>query len=391
MAITAQTRSGARRLHLDFLDGVRGVAALYVLLHHVWQFSITDPQSPAPRWFSALTVFKYGSFAVAVFIVVSGFCLMLPVLRNGGMGNPGGLPVFAKRRAHRILPPYFAVLAASMLLIALYPALRRLTGTPWDITLPSFTTGKVTSHLFLFHNWFEQWHYGFNPPLWSIALEFQIYFVFALVLLPVWRRWGTVAVVAAAFAIAVVPWALGAGFAAPWMLGMFGLGMAAARIAMAPDTVSWARRLPWRALTLAAVCAVPVVTAVSSRFGSHELELFACHLSVGVATALGLVTMSFGRLPGQRPGVVDRGLSSRPLRRLGAFSYSLYLVHYPIVAVLTIAVIRPRGWDVPESFVGIAVLAIPASLLAGALFWRLVERRFLNPPLTTEPSAAGVA
>ena len=144
-------------------------------------------------------MFKFGAFAVAVFLVVSGFCLMLPVVRRPEPRLDGGLKPSAQRRATRILPPYFAALGFSTVLILALSQLRRVSGTPWDITLPHFTVAKVTSHLFLVHNWFGDLRWAFDPPLWTVALEFQIYFVFALALLPCWRRFGPAVTMAFAF------------------------------------------------------------------------------------------------------------------------------------------------------------------------------------------------
>lgn len=379
------------RAHVDVVDGLRGVAALFVVLHHVWQYSVTDPDSSAPGWFRIFNVLEYGSFAVAVFIVVSGLCLMLPALRHGASLGPGGLGEFARRRSRRILPPYFAMLALAMVLIALVPALRRVSSTPWNITLPSFSVGNVTSHLLMVHNWFADWEYAFNPPLWTIALEFQIYFVFALLLLPVWRRWGPVVTLGTATAVMAVPWALGRGFARPWMLVLFVFGMIAASVITGVGAAaSWRTAVPWRPVAGAAIVAVPVVVAVSRRLDSEELALALQHVTVGIATAAGLIVMAGGGGGRRQRGGVARFLAWRPVRSLGLFSFSLYLVHYPIVALVTIVGIRPLDLDVPTTFAVLMVTAVPASLAAAYGFHVLVERRFLNAPVAATGARASL-
>lgn len=89
------------RLHLNFLDGIRAIAALYVLMHHLWlsQRALL-PQGWPTGWLA------YGHLAVDVFIVLSGFCLMLPVARFKELR--GGARHFFARRARRILPPVYA-------------------------------------------------------------------------------------------------------------------------------------------------------------------------------------------------------------------------------------------------------------------------------------------
>lgn len=67
------------------------------------------------------------------------------------------------------------------------------------------------------------------------------------------------------------------------------------------------------------------------------------------------------------PALAD-GLDSRPVQWLGSRSFSLYLVHEPIVVTLTFAFGgRPAPWE-------LLLTALPASLLAAELFWRGVER-----------------
>lgn len=367
------------RTHVDVVDGLRGLAALWVLLHHVWQYSITEPRHGVPGWFKVFSVLEHGSFAVAVFIVVSGLCLMLPALRHDATLGPGGLGRFARRRSRRILPPYLTALALAMVLIAFVPDLRRPSTTPWNITLPSFSVGNVTTHVLMIHNWFPEHEYAFDPPMWTVALEFQIYLVFAVLLLPVFRRWGVGAALATAAVVMAVPWALGGGFARPWMVVLFVFGMIAASVITGSGpAASWRTYVPWRPIAVGAVAAIPIVVVLTRRQGSEELALFLQHLTVGVATMAGLIAMT--GTGSARPGVVARLLTWRPARSLGLFSFSLYLVHYPIVAVVTIVAVRPLDLGVPATFALLLVTCVPASLLAAYGFHRLVERRFLNTP-----------
>jgi peptidoglycan/LPS O-acetylase OafA/YrhL len=109
----------APRLRLEFLDGLRGLAALYVVFHHVSLFS---PSSPNPSillhvFIKLYThVLAFGHQAVVVFIVLSGYVLMLPVARTQDGHMPKGVWDYFKRRARRILPPYYAALILSFLL-----------------------------------------------------------------------------------------------------------------------------------------------------------------------------------------------------------------------------------------------------------------------------------
>ena len=92
------------------LDGVRGLAALFVVVNHVFLRAFPGyPVDKAPFW---AAWFIYGRFAVVVFIVLSGFSLALSPARHGWRLD--GVSRFARRRAWRILPPYWAALAFSL-------------------------------------------------------------------------------------------------------------------------------------------------------------------------------------------------------------------------------------------------------------------------------------
>src|SRR3954451_8561058 len=196
----------SHRMHFKYLDGLRGIAALFVVLYHLWQFVITRPDlGQPPGWFKVLSVLKLGPFAVSVFIVLSGYCLMLPIARLEQPALAGGLAQFIQRRARRILPAYYAALAASIGLMIAAPGLRAPTGSQWDIALPALTPASILTHITLTHNLFEKWQWTINPPLWSAALEWQIYFVFALALLAIWRRGGPIAALGAAYGLGLLP------------------------------------------------------------------------------------------------------------------------------------------------------------------------------------------
>src|SRR6059058_3271286 len=99
-----------RPQRLAGLDGVRGLAALFVVVNHVFLRAFPGyPVDHAPFWASP---FIYGRFAVVVFIVLSGFSLALSPARHGWQLD--GVCRFARRRARRILPAYWAALAFSL-------------------------------------------------------------------------------------------------------------------------------------------------------------------------------------------------------------------------------------------------------------------------------------
>jgi peptidoglycan/LPS O-acetylase OafA/YrhL len=108
----------AGRLRLGFLDGLRGLAALYVMFAHVYYLQSAEVgrlhwHLPRAVWLATGWA-AAGRSAVAIFIVLSGFCLMIPVARSADGTISGGVWEYLKRRARRILPPYYAAMAFSL-------------------------------------------------------------------------------------------------------------------------------------------------------------------------------------------------------------------------------------------------------------------------------------
>src|SRR5215472_14785404 len=101
---------GVTRRRLAGLDGIRGLAALYVVVNHIFERAFPGYPSDRSPWWAGW--FIYGRFAVVVFIVLSGFSLALSPARHGW--RLGSVSDFAGRRARRILPAYFAALVFSL-------------------------------------------------------------------------------------------------------------------------------------------------------------------------------------------------------------------------------------------------------------------------------------
>ena len=115
---SAPAIADSRPHRLAGLDGIRGLAALFVVVDHVFLRAFPGyPVDHAPFWAGW---FIYGRFAVVIFIVLSGFSLALSPARHGWRLD--GVSRFAQRRAWRILPAYWAALvfslAVALLLVA---------------------------------------------------------------------------------------------------------------------------------------------------------------------------------------------------------------------------------------------------------------------------------
>jgi peptidoglycan/LPS O-acetylase OafA/YrhL len=114
----------------------------------------------------------YGQFPVTFFITLSGFCLMIPVIRSGVLR--GGTKGFLFGRVRRILPPYYSALVLSVFVVSNF--LQYPSHTWYDLSLP-ITTKGILAHVFLVQNLHWSWT-EINGPLWTTAIEFQIYLLF---------------------------------------------------------------------------------------------------------------------------------------------------------------------------------------------------------------------
>lgn len=366
------------RLHLGYLDGLRGLAALYIVMHHTFLEGQGDGTGLSPRLALATMWLHLGPAAVGVFIVLSGFCLMLPVARSQDRHQPGGTAQFFKRRAWRILPPYYAALALCLLLIAFVPDLGHpVPGSRWNAALPAFRADVLLSHLLLLHNLRWDWNWKIDYPMWSVSTEWEIYFLFGLVLLPLWRRFGVGSVLGTTFLLALVldPLFPQAKFVYGFLFAM-GMTGAAFCFPSASENTPWRDRLPW-GLLAAGSALLFVGTLKICAASSLCQRLFLGDDLVGLGTMALLIygVQHLSRGPAQNPLI--RLLQARPTVLLGTFSYSLYLIHAPVLAVFNIER-RHENWSNTQAILLNFLIGLPLCLLIAYLFHLAFEKPFLR-------------
>lgn len=369
---------GQNRLRLEYLDGLRGLAALYVVLYHASHWTTGTYSKP---FVIVQKVLAYGHFAVAVFIILSGYCLMLPVARSKDGKLRGGFRDYIWRRARRLLPPYYASLLFSIAVIILVPGLNQLQCNYWDGALPAFGTGTILSHLLLIHNLLDSWNWKIDPPLWSVATEWQIYFFFPLVLLPLWRRFGLVAAVVTGLLLGylphfLLPFPYNIEPAAPWYLGLFALGMAGAVINFSSDSQATRIRMsvPWSFVaTLLILTSVFLGTIRAHWWWDH---LWFSDTMVGLST-VSLLIYCTERGRGDILPPVVAVLESRWPILLGTMSYSLYLFHAPLLALIY-TLLKPIHLLPTIEMVTFLLVGIPLVIGCAYVFHRLFERPFMS-------------
>jgi peptidoglycan/LPS O-acetylase OafA/YrhL len=355
-SVTSEPPPGRR---LAGLDGLRGLAALYIVVYHVSLRAFPGyPYDGAPFWAGW---FAYGRFAVLVFIVLSGFSLALSPARAGWRLD--GISAYARRRARRILPAYWAALAFSLAVAWLIVPQPR-SGVP-DAT-SVLVNGLLAQNIVSAPSP--------NTAFWSIAVEAQLYLLLPVLLLMVRKR-GALAMVATVTLVVAAIGVVGphvAGLDAfvvqspPELAALFALGIASAGIVAAGTRRAW----PWPWLALAA--AAPVFATIAWQGSGWTLaRLFWVDLALAPAIACLLVGVATGR-----PASLVRLLDARPIRGLGASSYSLYLTHAPIVAIVSGLIVARLLQPGPAAFLVTLAIVLPLTIAFAKAFASVFERRF---------------
>jgi peptidoglycan/LPS O-acetylase OafA/YrhL len=359
------------KAHLHYLDGLRALAALFVVVHHAFLNIWPKPETYTGSAAALGVILAHGHYAVDLFIVLSGFCLMYPVTRAGGTIR-GGATQFFLRRAWRILPPYWLALFFSLVLVWFFIGTK--TGSHWDVSLP-VTMKSIVTHLFLVHDVYAQ-DYTINHAFWSIAVEWRIYFLFPLL---VWvaARFGIVKTMLVACIVSCFLYdPIGKRIAHSLTIhyvGLFAMGMVAAQVSFAQDAMSLRmKKLPWLIIGL-----LPLIGA---NFYARHLQAAGGELPIYLEdTAVGLASMSLLIAVARREAFwLTRALSWKPLVFVGGFSYSLYLIHSPLLEVLQRYYLPTWQETRMDSFVLLALAGTPIIVIASYLFYLVAERPFAS-------------
>jgi peptidoglycan/LPS O-acetylase OafA/YrhL len=357
------------------LDGIRGLAALYVVVHHIFLRAWPGyPANHAPFWGAG---FVYGRFAVVVFIVLSGFSLGLAPARSGWRLD--SLTRFAQRRAWRILPPYWAALAFSLAMtwfVLAQPGWPRPDGKSVVVyALLAQDAVSVGSP---------------NRAFWSIAIEAQLYLLLPLLLLAIRRT--SAAVMLSAVTVVVVT----AGVLAPHvgvvsravtsfvpdLAVLFAAGLVAAQVVTAGERT---RSRPWGWYAAAAAAPVIVLIAMTGATWTNT-HLFWVDLAWAPAICCLLAAVATSR-----PRPLVRVLDTRPLRSLGSFSYSLYLTHAPIVIAVSYGLVLDRVAPGTPTFLVLLAVLLPLTIGFARLFATVFELPFQRRHRRTAMPARGQA
>ena len=366
VAVEAAAPPRAIAARQEYVDGVRALAALWVVLHHAIETSEPERALKLPVFGPILASLFFGQFPVMIFLMLSGFCLYYPFAKKGPKPDfPRGWPAFfkyMKRRAQRIAPPYY-ITGAFCLVMAAFPALS--TGRWKEVA--TLEPAVILSHLVFVHNLIPDHATKIDYPMWSIGLEWQLYLVFPLLVMA-FRRVGPLVVIGVCTAIAAVIRVTYRGLPelpssilrnGPFAyLEIFCIGMLVAAL-----TVEKRVPVPRWVLGAGVVAGFAVVRLGSGNGLAHDL-------ATSVA-AFGLLLLA-----SDPTSSIARTLSTPWLVKIGFFSYSLYLVHAPLLHLAWLAV-KALQLSGDATFVVLVALVVPLIVIASYGFHVLFERPFM--------------
>jgi peptidoglycan/LPS O-acetylase OafA/YrhL len=340
-SMTAQSQQ--EHVRDDLLDGLRFFAALAVLFYH-YAFRAWNEDRPGHMEYSLLgPLAQYGYLGVDLFFMISGFVILMSAAR-GGPGN------FVLSRVVRLYPAYWCCVLLSFAFLAWWHR-GTLLARPLSDLLPNLS---------MLQSFFGVRH--IDGVYWTLVVELHFYALILLVLLcRQMKRIDAVLAIWLLAALAVDHWPaalreLGRLIQSDWC-HYFIAGAVAYRIRQAgPSALRW---------TLFGVAYVQAARHAHWYMDLKERLTQLPHNPWVVQTAVALTFLLFLLL------ALDRLRVQQPaMRRLGALTYPLYLIHGAIGGTLLVHAVQVWGW--PR---GLALAVVTAAaLLAAWIIQTRVER-----------------
>ncbi|WP_201097452.1 acyltransferase family protein [Thiocystis minor] len=333
---------------------LRGVAAILVVLFHATMLcSSKFNLAPFNRFF------LFGFSGVHIFFVLSGFIIV--TIHYHDIGRPSKLISYLKKRFSRIYPNYWLVLT----LISL-----------WYLFVINIMPIHITPTLIYQNlNLFFPPPKFINPVSWTLSMEVFFYFIFSILILN--RKLGVLAlslwligVLLTQFfsiKIPVIP-----RYVFSKYVILFWIGMLTAYMLIHMRNIETVRR-EWFAWSLGTLGLILFSATALAVWGggiinfTHWIPLF----GFGLAGAL----LIFFTLSNRAESFIQ---NRKILTSLGDASYSIYLIHYPLllglIFILRKHVTVDNGFSIAIFFVVISVIAV----ISGWLFHLFLERPLLK-------------
>jgi peptidoglycan/LPS O-acetylase OafA/YrhL len=338
----------------DDLDLIRGMAAVAVLIYHVrYRFFYDYADVQNANWISKsfYGITSFGHDAVIVFFVLSGYFISASVLRDGAKHRWSW-----KRYSVSRLTRLYLVLIPGLLLtlfwdglgLKLFPDSPVYTGAkqPWIndfYPIANCINVKTVAANAVFLQTVVEPPLGSNVALWSLSYEFWYYFLFPLAILALIWPTSKAKSLASLALVAILLTCLG-----PRIALYFPIWLLGAAVCILPPIRSWHRphsvRSSWLAIGL--FCSALAVTHLEAGRRLLNGAVVALDYVNGILFALVLYFLIHNQSPEKS------GPYSRISRTLAGFSYTLYLVHLPLLVFLRAAFVREVPWRVNLGNIG---------------------------------------
>jgi peptidoglycan/LPS O-acetylase OafA/YrhL len=368
LGTAANTALPMARPRLHCLDSVRGLAALTVLINHcllLYPATIQE-QIFAIAKFTPFLIFTNGHAAVIIFFALSGYVLSLPFFADG----PLPYKQYLVKRFCRLYLPFAAAVCLSVFLWLLSAHVPVVSLGVWfqeNWPDPPLMGRQVLSHFFMEGTKFAT---RFDGPTWSLAHEMRISIIFPVLVLISRKSGRAIALGLLLFFVSTVLLELfGDGninvtpdsSLAAWILTLryvpfFLMGVLLAKHAATLGAII--RRLPW---WMYAACWAASYVAICKHVRSDWVLAYFGDLFIALGSAgLILLTLHSPR--------ASHFLEKGPAHWLGRVSYSLYLIHVPVLSFVGYQLAEKVGTS------AIAATAIASSLVLAEIMFRWIEQ-----------------
>jgi peptidoglycan/LPS O-acetylase OafA/YrhL len=338
--------------NLQLIQALRGIASLFVVLLHA-----TVNASDILHTDFLFNAFKFGGAGVDIFFVISGFIITYTSLKS--IGNPKNVFVFFRRRFVRIYPTYWiiiSILLASQLLLPFFYK------THYD-----FNIKNLINTYFLLPD-----HIMVNGVSWTLTFELFFYFIFCLAFLIRNKKYTLCASLVYCIILVLLPfinnnyenvnsWISLITFP---MNTEFVLGiLAAVIVTRMPNKLN----IPFIVIG----STIFICSAIISNFGYYLFNnSFNRVVLFGIPSFFivsGIVNYEFGK----------KVLLPKALLNLGEASYSLYLLHLPIIVVAFRLLAK---FNLKNIFIiHISIFLILAIICYGSIFfYNALEKPIIN-------------
>jgi peptidoglycan/LPS O-acetylase OafA/YrhL len=322
------------------LTGLRGVAALWVVLFHLM--------------IGGRSIVTNGYLGVDIFFILSGFVLAhvyADRFRSRGAAVYGS---FLKARVARIYPLHLVVLGALVLIVLTVPDFASQYPEPDR----RFGAGCLAASAVLLQNWFYWLPMCWNGPSWSLSAEWFAYLLFPIFMLATqyWRRPATALCLAG--------------------LCLCGLVLALRMKGVSSTNVQGTPGLVRMSLQFACGCLIfrALRTGLKPLPFLAEIGVLAMFAAALILQNTLLLLISFAAiilLAAQNEGLLAKALSTRIAVLLGEISYSIYLVHWMVLQFLNRMTAKVA--DDPVHIIIFGVSEVALILALSACTYRLIE------------------